>query len=556
MNARLLVLCITLALPMVSAAQAPAPRLVQTVAPEIELSDYLFHGRGSHRELILVGRDGAILQLRADGAGKMAAAAGALLIEDPDRSLLGLVDLPDGGSELHVLSPRGLHVHARDDEGLFEAAGRRLASRARFRLRLGGPRFSNIMQDVNGDGRIDLVVPGLRSSELWLQRPDPETGEWALERSAEIRVKVDIDHMTGNAARSDTIEEILTVPDLDLRDVNGDGRADIVIVRGGQTRFHRQQEDGSYPIDPDVVLDLDKFRDTTPKATVRPGRTLAGTEKARQLIRDLDGDGIPDYVVAHRRKVWIFHGTTDGPQFVKPTTILKTADDITGIWLTDIDDDGLADLMVMRVEIPTVGALLTGLFGSIEIDMRVLGYRSLDGRELDRKPTWSNGLAFKLPSLGEILKDPEAIITRFDRAWESFRKSFRADLDADGREDLVLLDEEVTRAEVYRGRDDAGPAAENLDRVVREVFFDEKDAEWDLDRLFSWIEGLGDAQVRRWTDGREADATVTLRDEATSLAETVLTGDLDGDGADELILVYRVLETRGRRIFDLWRLDG
>ena len=36
-------------------------------------------------------------------------------------------------------------------------------------------------------------------------------------------------------------------------------------------------------------------------------------------------------------------------------------------------------------------------------------------------------------------------------------------------------------------------------------------------------------------------------------AETVLTGDLDGDGAAELLVVYRVLETRGRRVFDLWR---
>ncbi|MCB9832617.1 MAG: VCBS repeat-containing protein [Planctomycetes bacterium] len=554
MTARLLLVITLLALGAAAQEEsATAIRRVQSVAPDLELGAFSFHGRGADRELIVIGREGAVRQYRANAEGLLGEPVGELVLADADRSLVAVVDRPDGKSSLYHLSPRGLVRHDRDPQGRFLVEGERVASRARFRLRLGAPRFARIIQDVNGDGHQDLVIPGTQASELWLDRRDPETGVWALERCAEVRVKVDVRRSSGNVPVGDTLEEIIVIPDLDLRDVNGDGRDDIVIVRGGQTRFHRQREDGSFPPDPDVVLDLDKFRDTTPKASVRPGRTLAGTESARQLIRDLDGDGMPDYVVAHRRKVWVFHGDRDGPQFTRPSSILRTADDITGIWLADIDDDGHVDLLVLRVEVPSIGALIGGLFGSIEVDMRVLGYRSLDGREFDRKPTWNNSLSFSLPSLGEILKDPEAIIARFDRALDSFRKSYRADVDADGQEDLILLDEEVTRAEIYRGRRELSLAG-NLDRVVREVFFEEKDSRWDLDRLLEWLEGLGDARVRVWTEGRRPEAAFGLREEVSAQAETVLGGDLDGDGADELIVVYRLLETRGRRVFDLWRL--
>ena len=53
---------------------------------------------------------------------------------------------------------------------------------------------------------------------------------------------------------------------------------------------------------------LEIFKDTTPRADLRPGRIWAGSDRTRYLSRDLDNDGVPDYVIAHRRKVWVFHG--------------------------------------------------------------------------------------------------------------------------------------------------------------------------------------------------------------------------------------------------------
>ena len=95
----------------------------------------------------------------------------------------------------------------------------------------------------------------------------------------------------------------------------------------GRTRaFHMQRKDGTIPTHPDVVLDLRIFRDTAPVSALRPGRILAGANRAQYQSRDLDQDGIPDYVIGHRRKVWVFHGNKVRPQFTEPSTILKVSE--------------------------------------------------------------------------------------------------------------------------------------------------------------------------------------------------------------------------------------
>ena len=42
---------------------------------------------------------------------------------------------------------------------------------------------------------------------------------------------------------------------------------------------------------------------------------------------DLNDDQIPDTVIFHRRKLWFFHGTKNGPQFSEPSAIIKSAED-------------------------------------------------------------------------------------------------------------------------------------------------------------------------------------------------------------------------------------
>ncbi|MFT7617551.1 MAG: hypothetical protein ACI97A_001190 [Planctomycetota bacterium] len=525
-------------------------KVAQSLAPDAAISAYevLSSGQGKQGELVVFEVGGKVRQFRATAAGGFVEFSGELVLEDAERCVFCTAkESPsDDLKSLFALTPKGLFVYGRNDKGQFLAKGKRLVRKARFRLRVGGPRRANILQDVNGDKVLDLVAPGQDSCEVWLR------GAEGYRKTARVNVKVRVDQSTGKDIGDDRFFQSIRVPDLDVRDMNGDGRDDIVIMRGSQTRIHRQKEDGTIPFDPDVVLELDKFVDTSPKATVRPGRTLAGTEKAKLLIRDLNKDKIPDYVISHRRKVWVIHGTKDGPQFTKPTKILKTSDDITFIWLANLGDDDFADLLVMRVEVPTVGTIISGIFGSIDISMRGLGYESLDGNEFASKPKWKNEITIKLPSLGEIMRNPEALIKRFEEAADSFRASLFADVNGDKRSDLVLLDKDTTRAEIWEGREgDAPDSGANIDVLVKEVFFDEKDAEWDLDRIFGWIEGLGNSQATRWTQGRKSDRVLPFRKDEVHIPLEVLHGDFNGDGQEELVVVYRVLGKRNARRFDL-----
>lgn len=72
-------------------------------------------------------------------------------------------------------------------------------------------------------------------------------------------------------------------------------------------------------------------------------------------------------MIAHRRKVWVFHGTKDGPQFKDPSNVLKTADDVTTMLTVDLNEDKFVDLVIIKVEVPSVATIMTGFFGGPRI---------------------------------------------------------------------------------------------------------------------------------------------------------------------------------------------
>src|SRR5262249_32908587 len=161
---------------------------------------------------------------------------------------------------------------------------------------------------------------------------------------------------------------------------------------------------------PDVRVDLSIFRDTTPEATVRMGRTVAGGDEQRMESRDLDGDGIPDYVIAHRRKVWVFLGTKEGPQFTKPSQTLLVADDVTALLLLRLDKDPLPDLFLVRVEMPTLVTILRGLFAEFDVDVAALGYANVGEGKFEAKPRWKGEVALRVPALIGLIKNANALL--------------------------------------------------------------------------------------------------------------------------------------------------
>jgi hypothetical protein len=460
---------------------------------------------------------------------------GDLNLANPTRSLLSLAAL-DGGKQLSlvVLSERGVTSHPLK-EGVFVKDEQLLVRRARLAMRVDQPRLSNFAQDVNGDGRPDLVVPGQTTY----------TGRLELRVSASADIRA--------TRLSDVLESSFKVPDLRTQDVNGDGRPDIVAEVPGHRMFHIQQADGRFPERPDIDLDLSLFRDTTPKAGLELGQTLS-LDQALYHSRDLDADKIPDYVIAHRRKIWVFHGSKQGPQFTKPSSILKLAEDVTFLWLMQLDRDSYPDLLIFKVGIPTLGTLFRGLLFEWDVTVESLGYASVKGKTFSKTPSWKSETTLRLPSILGVMSDPESIVEKFKDVGRKFRHTIEADLDGDKKTDVLMQTENHKALQFWLipTAEERGPDAE--ERQLRTLLFEDKDRLWTIERLLSALNSYAEKRRVRLTRGREPNGFFELRDPDKYRLDFADAADLDGDGRQEIILHYLSLTTPPRSVFDILRL--
>jgi hypothetical protein len=508
-------------------------------------------------DLLVVGTHGEVRVWKYDAAAKALGEkpVGSLVLRFPDRTLLAVADLLGGGAkpQLVEMTKDGVFIHRVDTDGAFVRAGELVAPRTKFALRVGRPTFADIARDVNGDGRPDLVLPRGEECDLWLNGgPDAATKLPAFTKAASIKVDLQRATATKSDALSDVLEESFRIPYLTIADVNGDGRRDLLVGTGHVRSWHLQREDGSFPASPDITLDLSIFRDTTPEAEVQLGRTLAGGDDQRLETRDLDGDGIPDYVIAHRRKVWVFHGTKAGPQFTEPSDVLRVADDVTAMLLVRLDDDTLPDLLLLRVQVPTFGTLLRGLVAQWDIDIAALGYQNLGGKKFDTTPKWKGDVSVRLPAILGLIKHPEELVRQFEDVAKKFRRTVPGDFDGDGRPDVALVAEKGERLDLYTSRA-AGGKDDNPESEIGDVFFGEASKVWELDAIIRWMGDLAERQASRHTGGGPPYASWALRPETEFERTGIEAGDLYGDGRSEIVIAYDRGGVEG--VFDVVRVE-
>lgn len=491
----------------------------------------------------------------------IAQATGGFRIADPAHAVIALAPIlvPGGKTDLAVASRSGVSIHATDERGAFVAEPAMTVSRARMKLRTGVPTFAPLAVDVNGDGRTDLVVPNGEMLEAWIRSPATrDAGAEPFVRAASVRVQVARTRATSADALSEVLESSFTIPSLHLSDVNGDGRPDLLVEDGRRRAFHLVRADGAIPADPDVSVDLSIFQDTTPEAELAPGRTLAGGGAPHMESRDLDKDGIPDYVIAHRRKVWVFRGTKDGPQFQTPSTVLKTADDVTALTLVNLDDDGLADLLLVRVQVPSIAALLRGLVREFDVEVDVAGYRNKGACQFETAPAWKSRLFFRVPAILSIVRDPAKIVSRFEDLGKKFRTPAEGDFDGDGVPDIALVSEDGRELQVWRGdKERARTASESNEVVLRKLVFEDENKTWDIDRLLAWAGGFGERRIRVMTGGAEPSARFELRGAGAGTLISVTPADVDGDDRSELVLRYDSPDLPRTSVFDVvgWKRE-
>ncbi len=557
-----------------SATSGPEPEVVGTVVPAFDVAHYEIvdvDGDGT-AEVLVIGSDGEVRTWRFDAKRKAfdEKPRGSLVLENPDHVVVAVGDVlgVGKGTQLVVLSPDGATAYPFGDDGAVASEGVRLARRARLELRLGRPRRAEILQDVNGDGLLDLIVPTERTTDLWMNESQgqgssdevagsngggeasaendggasDEDGKPAIRfrRAAQILVDVDRERETAVSALSDRISCTFMIPKLRIEDLNRDGRSDLRVDLGKDRAFHMQREDGAIPSTPDVELDLRIFKDTTPKASVELGETVAGSDDTNFYAQDLNGDDIPDYVIAHRRKVWVFHGSEEGPQFTRPSSILKVAEDISALLVERLNDDEYPDLVLFKIRAPGVTTLLRGLVSEWDLSMTLVSYPGTGGRSFAREPDRRSELVIRLPSILSVLRDPAAILQRLEDAAGKFRDSEQGDFDGKTGDDVALVSEDFERIEVWfaRGNESGDRAETEVGRVLRDVFFESESRVWDLDRILSLIASFGDQRTAALTGDRDPDAATVLRPQSDYLRSSLAHGDVDGDGRAELVVTY------------------
>ncbi len=546
-------LSLPLLLATLTAQQKPVLTVIGTAKPDFAVAAERVHdvnGDG-RQELLILGVGGEVRVLQPD-TGKF---IGDLILPHPNRSLVAVAPLHgDKLGHLIVFSPDGLHAYKWKD-GEFRGPPVRLLRRGRFTLRVGRPRFADIAQDVNGDGRFDLVVPNNTSCTLYLNRPAASSEEAIprFVRASRLELHIDSSASTTGNSLASQLDHSVTIPNLHTLDVNGDERGDLVAEVGRRRHFHLQRENGAFPAKPDVVLDLKRFRDTTPKAELEFGKTLA-QDHAQFHSRDLDGDGILDYVIAHRRKVWIYHGTSKSPQFDDPSKILILAEDVSFLLLIHLDDDGFPDLLAFKMQVPTLATLFFGLFGNWDIKIRSVGYANEGGKTFARKPKWRSETTIRAPSILSLISNPESLVKRFTDVGRKFRHVVTADLDGNGKTDVLMQTEDKKTLQFWLM--DAGDADDKTagDKQVREILFQDKNQVWDVDRILIFLQSMADDRTARLTSGRPESGSIALRDPEKYRLDFAAAADLDGDGRREIVLHYLGLTFPTRSIIEILRL--
>jgi hypothetical protein len=527
-------------------------------APELRVVQHLaLVGGAAVLEVVPTAEDGPELLLWIDRAGRVASLgdrAGSLAplpaetewqLPHPARTLVCAGVLPDGSTGLLTLSPEGATAYRLGADHTFLPAGRRLSRRARFDLRVGAPRWSPFLVDLDGDGQNEVLQPEVGAVSLWRFAPEAEPGEgsapaWLLERSLRIEQAPRLRRQTDQNDLTDRLSGGFELPGLRTEDLNGDGRADLVVVAGAQHAFHLCRADGSLPAEPDTVLDLTLFRDPDAPAggDLRPGGTLTTASGASLTLRDLDGDRIQDAVITSGRKVWVFPGRTSGPQFTEPSAILRSGEDVTRAFVVGIDGDGRPDLVLVRIEVPSIATLVLGLISEWDVVLEASGYRNVGAGKFEVRPAWDGEVRVRLPAILDLVGDPYTLLRRFQEVGREYREALSADLDGDGTSDAVLVTEDRLGVEVWLGADAAAAelTVEQVDQMVADVLFHDPARIWTLERILSFLELQGSDRVARVTAGRSPTAALTLVTEPlVQTLEGLLACDPDGDGRDVLV---------------------
>ncbi len=394
-----------------------------------------------------------------------------------------------------------------------------------------GHRPCELMRDVDGDGRADLIVPMADRVRLWFGGADGLVAGPELRTSSALGLAVD--RRPGRRDLLGRVSRTLRLPPLAMRDLSGDGRPDL-LLQDGKGIFQYIAGPEGLPLEPSAEVDLGRFEEKVPPPRFDAGN-VAGLAKQGvwEHWADLDQDGADDLVVLAGGTVIIYLGGEAGLDLRRPRDQLPTAGNVLYAFTAKVDADDYPDLVLLRVEDVSLARMLTWIVFSFSVDFDLLAYEGLgNGRFRKRPMPQSKSLELKSPSLLDLFRGRDAA--------DALRRTVArlADFDGDGRAtDLVLLDPDG-RLRGWRGLVEDPAVLERAgDRFLRDLLQREKVLDLDVDTLIGWLLGRASLLVQL-AESRPPDFERPAP-EGWELPQTLAVADFDGDGRDEVLVLRR-----------------
>lgn len=328
-------------------AQAPEAFALRTLACDgrtvaVEIAD--FDGDGAGDLLALVTRgvppdERRTVELRFGAGDGESAAEPQLRTPLPDGAGAYDVGELDGrpGQELLLLRADGVTAlsfagrtpHARTLRAPIATAAPVADERGNDRLRL--------LRAELGPGR--LLVPGLGAAAVL----DVEGAVLGVPRIG-ARANYFLPPRPGPMVSENELELYFDVPRLELADVDGDGRADLVAASRHELRVFLQRADGRFAADPDRI---DPLRLMSEEDHVRNSGSV------RVDVRDQDGDGRADLLVSHASggllravtRTRLHRNRAGRWDLAAPDQVFERSGGVEVDELVDVDGDGRPELL-------------------------------------------------------------------------------------------------------------------------------------------------------------------------------------------------------------------
>jgi hypothetical protein len=264
-----------------------------------------------------------------------------------------------------------------------------------------GPTFGTV-RDERGLDRLRMARPGLPGRLLV-----PGLGAlFALDlrggapSSMEVvsRANYFLPPRPGPQIGENELEEYADFPRVDVADVDGDGRSDVVVSNRFEIRVFRQDEAGAFPARPSPLLDVGRITEED---------MIRGSGLVRVRAEDFDGDGRADLLVSytsggvlHSRARTTLHRNRGGSwKLAEPDQELVCERCFPTYELADLDGDGRNELVEARIALAILEFVEILLTESLDLEVRA-NARGTE-RPIETKPWFEGrlGLGFRFEVL-------------------------------------------------------------------------------------------------------------------------------------------------------------